>query len=131
MPDYFNRNANAEAAAHTLGFQEGHARGYANGWQQGHEEGYAAGRENGRVAGWNSAVEEGNEALLKQMEFTRQHIADKELLAQRVRDQSAILASQQECLEQMEHENSVMRKANADLRDVVAALDTMLAPKNT
>jgi flagellar biosynthesis/type III secretory pathway protein FliH len=131
MPDYFNRNANAETAAQTLGFQEGHARGYASGRQQGHEEGYAAGHEDGRVEGWNTAIEECNKNLLQQMEFTRQHVADKEVLAQHVRDQNALLAKQQECLEQMERENLVMRKANGDLRDVVAALDALLAAKNT
>ncbi len=131
MPDYFNRNAHAEATANSLGFQDGHAQGYARGRLQGHKEGYAAGHEDGRVEGWNAAIEECNKNLLQQMEFTRQHIGDKEVLAQHVRDQDALLAKQQECLEQMERENLVIRKANADLRDVVAALDAMLAAKNT
>jgi flagellar biosynthesis/type III secretory pathway protein FliH len=118
MPEYFDPNATGEAVA----LQRGIRRGEARGFDAGQESGYAAGVEDGRAEGWNSAVAECNQSLLKQMEFTRQHVADKELLADRLREQGELLTRLQERLEQMELENSGLRQANADLREVVTSL---------
>ena len=114
MPSYFDPNADGEAVA----LQRGIRRGEARGFEAGQDAGYAAGEE----AGWNAAVEECNRSLLQQLEYTRQHVADKELLAQRLREQGELIARLQERLERMELENSGLRQANADLREVVTSL---------
>lgn len=83
--------------------------GRHQGRQQGIEEGYRQGHQAGYNAGWDAGVAAGNVQILKQMEYTRQHIAEKERI-------KAELVQQRELIE-------VLKGANQRLQEQVTELD--------
>lgn len=112
--------ANLHVGRHQ-GRQQGIEEGLEEGYQQGHQEGYNA--------GWEAGVAAGNVQIHKQMEFTRQHIAEKERI-------KAELVQQRELIDQLEAkvaelerentklrgENDKLRKSDSDLRELIEAL---------
>lgn len=105
-----------------LGKQAGLQQGYKSGHHDGHVEGYTEGHQAGYLEGWNAAIARANEEILKQMEFTRQHVADKETMAQQLQEQRALIDQLTARLDEMERENSNLKKSNEGLRQVVSAL---------
>lgn len=99
--------ANLHVGRHQ-GRQQGIEEGLEEGYQQGHQEGYSA--------GWEAGVAAGNVQIHKQMEFTRQHIAEKERI-------KAELVQQRELIE-------ALKGANQRLQEQVADLDAKYQEKS-
>jgi chromosome segregation ATPase len=126
MTDYFDPNASAR----TAGFQHGQNEGKMQGLREGHNAGFSEGQQDGynigyvegHDIGWNAAIERANAEMVKQMEFTRQHIADKEVLAQRLEEQQRLIELLTTKLDQIEQENASLKGTNTELRQVVDAL---------
>ncbi len=78
------------AEAH--GINLGRIYGRQQGREEGVEEGYQRGHQDGYGRGWDAGIAAGNVQILKQMEFTRQHIADKELLQRELAQQRDLIA---------------------------------------
>lgn len=83
--------------------------GRHQGRQQGIEEGYQQGHQDGYNSGWEAGVAAGNVQIHKQMEFTRQHITEKERI-------KAELVRQRELIEQLEAKVAELERENASLR---------------
>lgn len=126
IPGYFDPTATAEAhgfnMGHLQGKQEGTKDGYNAGHSDGYNEGYTEGHQTGYQEGWNAAIARANEEILKQMEFTRQHVADKETMAKQLQEQRGLIDQLTARLDEMERENANLVKSNKGLRDVVTAL---------
>lgn len=116
--DNFDPAYLAQEQGRTEGWGLGHQAGYNNGHKDGYTEGYTAGHEEG----WDSAIAAANKEMLKQMEFTRQHIADKETMARQLQEQRMLIDQLTERLDTMERENVNLKKSNEGLREVVTAL---------
>lgn len=78
------------AEAH--GINLGRIYGRQQGREEGVEEGYQRGHQDGYGRGWDAGIAAGNVQILKQMEFTRQHIAEKELLQRELAQQRDLIA---------------------------------------
>lgn len=104
------------------GFSLGHQQGQQVGYNSGHKDGYTEGYTVGHEEGWDSAIAEANKEILKQMEFTRQHVADKETMARQLQEQRMLIDQLTERLDAMERENVNLKKSNEGLREVVTAL---------
>jgi len=124
--EYFDPRATAENHGFKMGELEGQRRGREQGFQEGHSsgynEGFTEGHQSGYQEGWNAAIARANEEILKQMEFTRQHVADKETMAQQLQEQRALIDQLTTRLDEMERENGNLKKSNEGLRQVVTAL---------
>lgn len=98
MP-YFDPNALARSNGFVEGLnngrREGQQTGYTEGYSEGHYTGYHSGYEvgyqNGQAFGWDSGVAAGNEKILEQMAYTREHVAEKEALAAQLTQTQALL----------------------------------------
>lgn len=104
------------------GRNEGRASGHQEGYNRGHKDGYTEGYTIGHEEGWNEAITHANAEMLKQMEFTRQHVADKETMARQLQEQRALIDQLTERLDEMERDNVNLKKTNEGLREVVTAL---------
>jgi chromosome segregation ATPase len=118
IPDYFD----PKVIAHQDGVVEGERQGYARGFQDGRSEGFNDGHAVGYQVGWDAAIARANEELLKQMEFTRQHVADKEEMARQLQEQRELIDKLTARLDEMERGNENLKKTNTALREVVNAL---------
>lgn len=103
----------------------GQIQGRAQGHQEGVDEGYNWGYHNG----WTDAVAIGNANIEKQMEYTRQHIAEKETLAVKLAEQKKLIELLVAKVDQLEQENATLRDDNkkarmsdGGLRDLVDAM---------
>lgn len=105
-----------------VGYNAGHSDGYNAGHSDGYNAGYTEGHQAGYQEGWNAAIARANEEILKQMAFTRQHIADKETMAKQLQEQRELIDQLTARLDEMERENANLVKSNKGLRDVVTAL---------
>jgi hypothetical protein len=110
------------AEAHSLGERLGRIRGKQAGVREGHTLGYQEGHAAGRQEGWEAGIARGNQEILQQLEFTRQHIAEKALLTQQLEEQRALIDQLQARLEHAERENVALRTSDANLREVVTDL---------
>lgn len=126
MSDYFNDNALAQsngfAHGQLQGKQQGLREGHDAGFAEGQTEGYNLGYLEGHEVGWNKAIEAANVEMRKQLDYTRQHVADKAVLAQRLEEQQQLIEKLTAKLDQMERENTSLKGANVELRQVVDAL---------
>ena len=130
IPDYFDPKVLAhmdgrnegERIGQQAGFQKGQQAGYNAGHTDGYNEGFTEGHQTGYQEGWNAAIARANEEILKQMEFTRQHVADKETMAKQLQEQRELIDQLTARLDEMERENANLVKSNKGLRDVVTAL---------
>jgi hypothetical protein len=101
----------AEATGIHIGRQHGLRKGREEGYQQGLEDGYQQGRQDGYDAGWNEATAAGNQQILKQMEYTREHVAGRETLQAQVVEQIDLNARLHARVKQLEQENAEMMSA--------------------
>lgn len=101
----------AEATGIHIGRQHGLRKGREEGYQQGLEDGYQQGRQDGYDAGWNEATAVGNQQILKQMEYTREHVVGKETLQAQVVEQIDLNARLHARVKQLEQENAEMMSA--------------------
>lgn len=132
MSGYFDEQAGASAAGfshgHIQGTQEGLRQGRAQGFDEGQQDGYSVGHAEGhRVGydtGWNDCLAAANVQMLKQMEFTRQHVADKEQLNKQLDDQRRTIADLTERLDAMEKQGASFQTRDQNFADVVTALRT-------
>jgi hypothetical protein len=108
--------------ARETGRGEGESIGRQIGYNAGHKDGYNEGFNEGHKVGWDAAIARANEEILKQMEFTRQHVTDKETMAQQLREQQTLIEQLTARLDEMERENGNLINANKSLRQVVTAL---------
>lgn len=118
MSDYFD----PQAGARRYGYEHGHLQGKQEGLRQGEQAGYDQGFHAGHQAGWDEAVAHGNEQMQRQLEYTRQHIADKEALLAQVEEQRRLIEQLSQRLDEMDRENATLKQANEGLREVVSAL---------
>jgi len=105
--------ANLHVGRHQ-GRQQGIEEGLEEGYQQGHQEGYNA--------GWEAGVAAGNVQIHKQMEFTRQHIAEKERIKTELVQQRELIDRLEAKVAELERENTKLRKSDSDLRELIEAL---------
>jgi hypothetical protein len=119
IPDYFDHS---NVFARIDGQREGHQAGYNAGEADGYNVGFAEGRQSGYSEGWAAAIARGNEEILKQMAFTREHIADKAAMAKQLEEQRKLIEQLATRLDEMDRENANLVKSNKSLRDVVTAL---------
>ena len=119
MPEYFDPNATGEAVALQRGIRRRRGPRFRRGV-----------RNRATRRAWKTAARKAGtlpsksatRACSSRWSSRASMLADKELLAERLREQGALLTRLQERLEQMELENSGLRQANADLREVVTSL---------
>lgn len=120
IPDYFSPSFIAHGEGlnegRLIGFREGRTAGYG----EGHQDGYAQGRDEGYREGWDAAIARGNEEILKQLAFTRAHIADKEALAQRIAEQNALIEALRSRLGEIERMNESLKRGDGGLRTLLA-----------
>ncbi len=90
-----------------IGRQQGREQGFQEGYQQGVQEGHQQGYE----SGWNAGVEAGNKQILRQMEYTREHVAGRETLQAQVVEQIDLNARLHARVKQLEQENAEMMSA--------------------
>lgn len=129
MSGYFDEQAGATAAGfshgHIQGTQEGLRRGRTEGLDAGRQDGYnighAEGHRTGYDTGWNDAIARANLEIVKQMEFTRQHVGDKEVLTKQLDDQSRIIDGFTGRLGILEKESVGLQTKNQNLQEVVTA----------
>lgn len=114
--------AEGESLGRQVGFRQGQQAGYNAGRTDGYNEGFTEGHSTGYQEGWNAAIVRANEEILKQMEFTRQHVADKETMTQQLQEQRRLIDQLTARFDEMERENGNFKKSNQGLRDVVTAL---------
>lgn len=88
---YFGSFEHANANLH-IGRELGLSQGFEEGFKQGYSE------------GWEAAIAVGNVEIKKQMEFTRQHIAEKNRIMTQLAEQKANIA-------RLEKENFRLRSA--------------------
>ena len=132
MSGYFDEQAGASAAGfshgHIQGTHEGLRQGRAQGFDAGQQDGYSVGHAEGhRVGydtGWNDCLAAANVQMLKQMEFTRQHIADKEQLNKQLDDHRRTIGNLTERLDTMEKDCASLKTRDQNFCDVVTALRT-------
>jgi len=126
MSDYFDPHALAQANGHAhgmiqgrqLGFREGHDAGFV----EGQENGYRLGYDEGYTIGWNKATEAATVEMNKQLAYTRQHVADKAVLAGRIEDQQRTIATLTARLDGMTRANAGLMATDTQLRQVVDTL---------
>lgn len=90
-----------------IGRQQGREQGFQEGYQQGVQEGHQQGYE----SGWNAGVKAGNKQILRQMEYTREHVAGRETLQAQVVEQIDLNARLHARVKQLEQENAAMMSA--------------------
>jgi hypothetical protein len=138
LPDY--PFAPPEFWARQSGLEEGRQAGYQQGeeagFQDGHQTGYQQGRQAGYQQGWseavkvgseiidscNAAIDKGNANMLKQLEHTRRHVADKEVMARQLEEQRQLIEQFTARLDEAERINGGLTEANAELRQLVKVL---------
>jgi len=130
MSDYFGRQPGSyfdtNTAAHQDGVGQGLAigrqKGLALGREEGYAEGHADGHEAGRIAGWSAAVELANQRIAEQLQFTRQHVMEKEALQAQLEEQRHLIEELRARLDAMELENANLKQSNEGLRQLANAL---------
>lgn len=104
--------------ARVEGLRLGHIEGFHAGQNAGYNEGFAAGRR----GGWDEAVAACNAEMAKQLEFTRQHVEDKNRLQEQLAQQADLIRTLNERLAALGAENAQLRQGTANLQTVVQAL---------
>lgn len=93
------------------GLNQGREEGRTAGWDDGYREGRADGYQDGRGAGWDDAVNHCNEEMVKQMAYTREHLAAKESLSAQLDEARAVLQLAAERIDALELELSQLKAA--------------------
>jgi uncharacterized coiled-coil protein SlyX len=119
LPGYSNGLDNFKDART---YDEGRNDGYDEGRNDGFTKGRNRGYDEGHADGWDKAIAAGNVQMLKQMEHTRQHVADKEAMAKQLQEQHKLIGLMAARVDELERENADLKKSNTGLRDVVTAL---------
>lgn len=126
IPGYFDEKLIAEQHGFQMGqmqgYEDGRRAGYNAGYTAGYEAGHSNGHDEGYASGWDAGIARGNEEILKQMEFTRQHSADKEVLARQLQDRFGLIDSLTARVAQLERENTTLQQSNENLRAEAAQL---------
>ena len=102
--------------AEANGITTGRLYGLRQGKEEGLEEGYQQGQQDGYSRGWDAGVAAGNAQILKQMEFTRQHIADKGELQKELAQQRALIAQLDAKVTTLKQENAKLHGLAKDLK---------------
>lgn len=116
------------AEALSLGESLGRVKGRQEGVQQVAQE-YEAGRALGRQEGWNEAIARADGEMLRQLEFTRQHVEDKAALERQLQEQSELIQQLYDRINQMEHavqDAAGLQEAVTDLREANVRLQDEL-----
>ena len=95
--------------------------GRKDGFEKGRNEGWEDGRKTGWDQGWEEAVGLANIEISKANNEIREHIADKEAMAQQLQEQHRLIGMMSTRLNELERENANLKQANP-LRHVVTAL---------
>jgi chromosome segregation ATPase len=122
MSGYFDPHADAQMLGFTNGHLQGKQEGFKQGATEGYNEGYTDGHKDGYEKGWVDAINRANQEMLKQIEFTKKHVADKQLLQTQLSEQAKLIEQLQAKLDAMERENADLKQKNQGLREVVDAL---------
>lgn len=88
-----------------LGEQNGFDRGRRAGYDSGYEEGCKAGYERG----WDEGIALANNEVLKQMEFTRQHVAEKQRMSIQIQEQNKLIVQLDNYRKDLEQENANLK----------------------
>jgi hypothetical protein len=116
-PGYFD----PQAETLSLGERLGRVRGKQEGLRQGEEQGYERGLADGHLEGYKQGVAAGDVQIQRQMEFTRQHIADKAVLTQQLEAQRIVIEEMQRQLDLLDGATSQLESNNASLREGLLA----------
>lgn len=123
---YFDPNALAQAHGyqhgHIVGEREGFRQGQEQGYDAGHADGYQHGHALGYDKGWNDAVQVANGEMSKQIQFTKQHLSEKNLLQEQLTDRQRIIRQFADKLDEVERENDELKKLIHSLRQTVQRL---------
>lgn len=118
----------------------GRIQGHDDGLKQGYQEGYQQGFKEGEIAGWNAGIARGNEEILKQMEFTRQQIAEKEIIQVKLAQQHEVIKQLEAKVAELEQKNKAnppshqepprlidgLKQANSHLQEQIRNLEEQL-----
>lgn len=121
IDDHFHHQAvilarhEGEAFGDEMGFQRGRQAGYDSGYRDGDAAGYAR--------GWDEGIALANVEILKQMEFTRQHIAAKQQMSAQIHEQHQLIAQLADYRKDLERENASLKTLNQRLKNTVNALE--------
>jgi len=85
--------------------------GFVRGLNQGREEGRKLGWDDGYRVGWDEAVNQCNEEMVKQMAYTRDHLAAKDSLSAQLDEARAVLQLAAERIDALELELSQLKLA--------------------
>lgn len=114
IPDY-------PTVASNHGRGEEFLNGRKDGFEKGRNEGWENGRKTGWDQGWAEAVGLANIEISNANNEIREHIADKEAMAQQLQEQHRLIGTMSTRLNELERENANLKQANP-LRHVVTAL---------
>jgi len=107
-------------------YDAGHADGRRSGYDEGRNDGFAKGRNRGynegHSDGWEEAIAAGNVQILKQMEHTRKHVADKEAMTKQLQEQHKLIGLMAARVDELERENADLKLSKQGSREVVNVL---------
>ncbi len=115
-PGYFD----PQAEALSLGEHLGRVRAKQQALLDGDAE-YQRGLREGLVRGHENAIALGNEQMQRQMEFTRQHIEENAVLAQRLEAQRVLIEEMQARLGALECAHAELDSTNTSLQEALSA----------
>ncbi|MGK5044248.1 hypothetical protein ACQ4WQ_28295 [Janthinobacterium sp. GB1R12] len=119
---YFDPHAQAQANGYQHGRIEGERAGFRNGQEQGYQAGYEAGHALGYDKGWNDCVQVANGEMSKQMQFTKQHISEKNLLQKQLTDAQWAIRLYVDKVNEVARENEEQKALIQSLRETIQRL---------
>lgn len=102
--------------------QRGRRQGRNEGLKLGRQEGYQQGYDEGHAAGWEAGIACANEEILKQMEFTRQQLAEKEILQAQIEQQLEIIKQLEAKVTELEQKSQAVETPAAKLYRLIDTL---------
>ncbi len=111
---HYAREAQQRNEGLAVGREEGHAEGQQIGYQQGHRD--------GRAEGWGDAVTQANVKISEQLEFTRQHVADKAAMQKQLQAQAELIDLLTRRVLDLERENKNLKMNTGEIHIVATAL---------
>lgn len=119
---YFDPHAQAQANGYQHGRIEGERAGFRNGQEQGYQAGHADGHALGYDKGWNDCVQVANGEMSKQIQFTKQHISEKNLLQKKLTEAQWAIRMYVDKVNEVARENEEQKALIQSLRETIQRL---------
>ena len=116
---YFDPHALAQANGYQHGRIEGERAGFRNGQEQGYQAGHADGHALGYDKGWNDCVQVANGEMSKQIQFTKQHISEKNLLQKKLTEAQWAIRMYVDKVNEVARENEEQKALIHGLRQTI------------